>query len=311
MSARNGRADSVKFLLFSDLHHYPRMFKGGTWDDLARIHRHAEAAEVDFIIHAGDFCHGPSIDPGYVDAYNRFHIPSYHCLGNHDADKDSFEDTIRAYNMPDGHYYFDVKGVRMIVLNPNFCYYEGEYIHYSLSNYYKLGECRDYMPPEQIEWLRDTIDASPYPCILISHESFERCDGVRNREAVLAVINAANQKKPHSVLMAINGHHHRDNLRILDGVLYFDMNSATQDWLENKHDLYPEEECAKIGCLSHVVCFNDPLHAIVTVEGSTITIEGMETTMYLGITREMTGNPPFDRAGRPVVPRVQSAKITL
>ena len=37
----------------------------------------------------------------------------------------------------------------------------------------------------------------------------------------------------------------------------------------------------------------------------------METTMYLGITREMTGNPPFDRAGRPVVPRVQSAKITL
>ena len=63
--------------------------------------------------------------------------------------------------------------------------------------------------------------------------------------------------------------------------------------------------------LSHTVFYNDPLYAIVTVEGSHIRIEGVESSMFMGVTREMTDNPPLDPAGRPVTPRIQSLDITL
>ena len=43
------------------------------------------------------------------------------------------------------------------------------------------------------------------------------------------IIDDANAKKPHSVLMVMNGHYHRDFVRILDGILYFEINSSKKD----------------------------------------------------------------------------------
>ena len=111
--------------------------------------------------------------------------------------------------------------------------------------------------------------------------------------------------------MCVNGHFHRDHIRVLNNVIYYDMNSASTDWVEVRHDKYPAEECKKACNLNHTLCFNDPLHAIVTLEGNTVTIEGMESSMYLGITRPMIGCKEFDNAGRPVTPSVKSAKITV
>jgi len=301
----------MKFLLFADLHHYPGVFMGGTWEDLHTLQRRAEEESCDFIIHAGDFCHGPTLVPDYVKAYNDFHIPSYHCLGNHDSDHTSYEETLKYYNMPNGYYSFDCGGCRMIVLNPNYYRLNGEDHVFSLSNYYKYGQYRDFVPPEQLKWLEETIASSEFPCILISHESFERADGVQNREEVLKIINEANRKKPHSVLMCINGHYHRDFIRLLDGVVYFDMNSVSYDWVEKEHACYPEDECREISLLNHTVVYNNPLYAVVEIEGTTVRIEGMQSTMYRGVTRRMTGNAEYDAAGRPVTPTVQSIHITL
>lgn len=305
----------MKFSVFADLHHYPGVFEGGTDEELAFIRDRAVSEHCSFIIHAGDFCHGPTLVPDYVKAYNDFPIPAYHCLGNHDSDSTSYAETLRMYNMPDGHYYFDCEGYRMIVCDPNYYKLDGEYIHFDLGNYYKHGEARDWMPPDQLEWLRETIETAPGPCILISHESFERPDGVQNRQDVLDIINAANRKRPRSVILCINGHYHRDFIRILDGVCYFDLNSAAYDWLEKAHDNYPKELCEKTRLLNHTVVYNDPIHAVVTLEetpdGTAITIDGMESTMFMGINREHTDNSIYDRAGRPVVPRVQSAKLEI
>ena len=300
----------MTFSVFADLHHYPGVFMGGTDEDLAFIQEMAERAGSEFIIHAGDFCHGPSLVPDYVEKYNRFHIPSYHCLGNHDSDSTSFAETLRMYGMPDGHYFFDRGGYRFIVCDPNYYLLDGEYIHYDLGNYYKYGSLRDYMPPDQLDWLRETIGSAPGPCILISHESFERPDGVKNREEVLRIIREANVRRPHSVLMCINGHYHRDFIRILDNVCFWDLNSASYDWVAIRHDCYPEELCREYRLLANTVVYNDPIHAVVTLEGTTITIEGMESSMFMGITREHTDNPLYDEAGRPVTPTVQSARIT-
>lgn len=303
----------MKFLLFADLHHLPGVFMGGTYEDLDLFCRRAQETGCDFIIHAGDFCHGPSTVPDYVKAYNDLPIPTYHCLGNHDTDRTPFEETIKAYNMPDDHYYFDVDGCRMIVLSTNYFLKDGQYIRYSGPNYHKISIYnRDYISPEQIEWLEEAIASSPYPCVLISHASVERricC--VPNRDEVLRVINEANKRKPHSVLMYINGHYHTDFIRILDGVCYFDMNSAAYCYRPNVHHLYPAELEKQYADIAHTINYNDPLHAIVTVEGTTITIEGMESSPFMGITNEMTDNPIVDDDGRPVTFRVQSAKITL
>ena len=214
--------------------------------------------------------------------------------------------------MPDGHYYFDDGGYRFIICDPNYYCIDGVYTHYSLGNYYKHGPYRDYMPPEQLAWLRETIDAAPGPCVLISHESFEReSNGVKNYAEVRKIINDANRKRPYSVILCINGHYHRDFIRILDNVCYFDLNSASFDWLEKAHTLYPQELCSQISMLAHTVVYDDPIHAIITLEGTHIKIDGMESTMFMGITREMTGNPKCDPAGRMVTPTVQSADITL
>jgi len=301
----------MKFLLFSDLHYEPGLWDGGTWEDLHILQKHAEEENCDFIIHAGDFCGGQSNADEYIKAYNDFHIPSYHCLGNHDADKCTFEEILRKFKMPADYYYFDCKGYRMVILNPNVYYLDGEHVHYSLGNYYKHPDARDHLPPEQLVWLEKILAETPYPCILISHESFERPDGVQNREEVRKIIDDANRRKPGTVLMCINGHYHRDYIRILNNVCYYDMISASFDYMPVTHSLFTEDIMNQYPHAKHTVVFNDPLHAIVELEGSTITIKGMESSMFQGITREMTGNTPGDEAGRELRPVVQSAKITL
>ena len=301
----------MKFSAFSDLHHHPGVFRTGTYEDWHFIRDRAVAAGAEFIIHAGDLCHGPSIVPDFVAEVNASPIPVYHCLGNHDSDRTSCAETLAAYHMPDGHYFFDHGGYRFVICDPNYYCVDGEYVHYDLGNYFKFGEYRDYMPPDQLAWLEETIADAPHPCILISHESFERPDGVKNRADVLAIIDAANKRRPHRVLMCINGHHHRDNLRILRGVLYWDLNSTAYEWVSPAHDKFPDELAAQYRCLRNTLMYNDPVHAIVTLEGTTITIEGMESTMFMGIGMAEIGRKLYDAAGRPVTPAVQSVKLTL
>ena len=112
--------------------------------------------------------------------------------------------------------------------------------------------------------------------------------------------------------MCINGHHHRNNLRILDNIAFFELNSTTSDWINHPHHSYPPELMAKYENSDHELLFTDPVHAIVTVtEDGEIRIEGMKGSMYLGITREMTGNTVYDRAGLPCDPSVLSAHFKL
>ncbi len=302
----------MKFLVFSDFHHEPGVFHGTGIEGIRLMQKRAEEEGCDFIIQLGDLCHGAEFVADFVKEYNDFHIPSYHALGNHDAEFTSFEDTLKYYNMPAEYYYFDNGGYRIIVMNPNYYYEDGEYTRFSLANWLQHNAARDHIPPEQLAWLEKTIADSPYPCVIMSHQSFERVDGVKNRQAVLDIINAANQRKKHSVLMCINGHYHRDNIRILDGVCYFDVNSASIDWIDKKHHCYPDEMHEQIRKLGHLVVFEKPLYAIVTLEGTTIDIKGSSSEMLCGVTyKDAAGTEGYDRCGRKFTQYIQSANITL
>ena len=134
---------------------------------------------------------------------------------------------------------------------------------------------------------------------------------MKNRDAVREIINAANRRRPHSVLACFNGHYHRDHREIIDGVLYMEVNATTYDWLERRHDLFPRELCEGVSHLNHTVVYEDPLSAVVTVEGTTVTVNGCESRMLMGVTRERAGCRPLDDAGRPVVPRISSFTVNL
>jgi len=302
----------MKFSVFTDLHHYPGVFDGGTEADLRFVEKRAQDENVNFIIHVGDFCHGPSSCSDYVKLYNNLSIKTYHCLGNHDTDETSYEETLKYYNMPEGHYFFDNGGYRFIICDPNYFLLDGKYIHYSLGNYYNYKKLRDYMPPQQLKWLEKTIDESPYPCVIFSHESFEReANGVKNLNEVRKIINDANNKKRHSVIMCINGHYHRNFLRILDNVCYLDLNSASYDWIEKAHGFYPEEQCKMYKLMPNTLVYKEPIHAIISLEGTTISIKGMKTEMFMGVQIDDTENDRCDLAGRLMIPEVLSEKITL
>lgn len=303
----------MRFLIFSDLHHMPGVFMGGTEEDLRFFQNRAQKTGCDFIIHAGDLAHGDlAVKQPFVDVYHDSPIPAYHIMGNHDTDETTLKDTLRLYNMPAPYYFFDQDGYRIICLNTSYLKDGDKYIHYELQNYYGNRDNRDYVPPEELKWLEKIIAASPHPCVLISHASLERApDGVRNQHAVRSIIDRANKRKKHSVLLCINGHYHCDHLRILNDVCYLDLNSASYDWLPNPHYHYPEELCGKISLLSNTLVYNDPLCAVITLEGCTIHIDGMDSTYLCGIDRSMTPNTPWDEGGREMTPCIRSAHITL
>lgn len=303
----------LTFSVFADIHHLPGVFYSRAEEKLTAIQKRAKECGSAFIIHAGDYTHGPSASMDFVNRYCDFEIPSYHCLGNHDSDSTSFAETLAAYRMPNDYYFFDNGGFRIVVMNLNYYEQDGQYIPYSLGNYYSTTGSVGMMPPQEMAWLTETLENSPYPCILIGHQSIERdADGILNAKEVRDIINRANQKHPRRVMMVINGHYHKDFIRIRDNVLYFDLNSCAYDWIDAEHHLYPAELEKEYRLVHHTVCVNEAIHAVVTVtDAGEIQIDGMNGSFLHGVTREMTPEPPFDKSGRPATPNVSSAHIQL
>ena len=300
----------MKFLIFSDFHYEPPRFLCTGVEGIRLMQRRAEEEGCDFIMQAGDFCHSAKDVPELLEAYNNFHIPSYHVLGNHDAEFTSYEETLALYGMPNEYYHFDVGGYRIIVLNPNY-YRDGErFVHFSMANWLRHNSERDWFPKEQLDWLEKTIAASPYPCVIVSHQSLERVDGVKNRQAALDIIHAANQRKKHSVILCVNGHYHRDNLKFVDNVAYFSVNSASSEWIGTPHYLYPAEWYKTYEEVGNQIIFEKALCATVTIDSDkrTVDIIGTESGFVNGITRDMTNNAPCDP---PCTPDIKDRHFTF
>ncbi len=118
-----------------------------------------------------------------------------------------------------------------------------------------------------------------------------------------------NQRYP---VIWINGHHHRNSLKLINQVAFFNLNSTTSEWLAKTHDKYPPEFMKKSPLAKHELLYEKPVHAIVTItKDGEFNIEGMEGGMYLGITPEMTGNKSHDTEGLPLDASVLSSHFKL
>lgn len=307
----------VKFSVFADIHHYPGHFFSRTPQHLQLIQDRAVRENCEFIIHCGDFCHHPHKETEFIKMYSDFQIPGFHTPGNHDFDGCSWEETFQAYRFVDdfakGYYFFDKNGFRFVVLDANYFQNDdGTFTHYSHGNYFKYrGNALSILPPEEMAWLGEVLETSPWPCVLFSHQSYEReVGGIANWREIRTLIDSTNARHPGRIRLCINGHHHRDFIRVLNQVVYFDLNSASYDWVEKRHNLYPEELCKEHSMLSHTVAYEDPVHAVITLDSEgLIKIDGMESQMFMGVTRTKAGMRFADSCGRPVYPRVQSAEM--
>ncbi len=318
--ASSAAGKPLKVCVFADIHYRPGTFPNSKdMSFLEKILARAEKAGCDMIIHLGDFVHGVrrEQEKAYIKLYNDFKIPGYHILGNHDQDGNPYKETCEAYRMPDGHYSFDKGGFRFVIADPNyFCNEPGKFIHHENGNYFKRikGSTINWIPPAQMEWLRSTIVGSPYPCIVLSHQSFERGRGapVMNKADVQAIFNEANAKKPGTVRLVMNGHMHMDHLRVLDNILYWDVNSANYQWYGNVHSKYPEAYVKEASSANKVLAWDEPLSAILTMwPNGRIKIEGSKSGWLFGVTPKAAGYPLTDSDGRETLPVIQSADMTF
>ena len=310
----------LKVCVFSDLHYSPGQWvNSGDTSFLDRILARAERERCDFMIHLGDLVHNVTSPEtkALVRKYNDFRITGYHCLGNHDQDGNDWQETCAAYRMPsEGYYSFDRGGFRFVVLDPNyFCNEPNVFIHHSKGNYFARvkGSTINWIPPAQMEWLKDTVANSPYPCVILSHQTFERrSDGVCNRHEVRRFFREINAKHPGRVRLVMNGHMHMDHLSVMENILWWDVNSANFQYYGRKHDKYPPEFVKGLYGARNNIGWTEPLSAILTLwPDGRVRIDGSKADYLFGITPEMAGYDACSDEDRLTRPEIQSAEFRL
>jgi hypothetical protein len=314
------KSGSFKVCVFADIHYQPGVYVNDTPEFLEKILARAERENCDMVIHLGDFVHDVN-EPrarAYVEKYNASRVPAFHVIGNHDQDGCPHADTLAAYRLERGYYSVDKGGFRFVVLDPNYIREpDGRFIHFDKGNYHRRSpkSTINWIPPDQLTWLEQTVVGSPYPCIVFSHQSFERAPNgacVLNKYDVQKIFRKANARKRGTVRLVVNGHMHVDNLRLLDNILYWDVNSASNQWYAKTHGKYPAEYLKTHDRAQHNIGWAEPLSAILTLTpGGGIRIDGAKADYLFGVTPRMAGLPEFDNHGRDIRPEISSAMLRL
>lgn len=262
------KGKSVTFGLITDVHH------GYATDAQPRLESfiiEAAKQKPDFIIQCGDFCHPNAEAKPFLNLWNSFKGEKFHVLGNHDMDHGTKENIMDFWGLKNRYYSFDRGNFHFIVLDGNYLLKDGQYVEYEKGNYFKSIKSRDYINPEQIEWLKSDLAATDKQCIIFSHQSIGEIWGgycVPNRHDVRKVIDDANNRPDfQKVIACFSGHHHVDDHSIINKVHYFQMNSASY--------YYAGEGFGSEGGKS---MYKDTLYAFVSVDTSgKIEIKGRQS----------------------------------
>lgn len=291
----------IKFTVFSDLH-YELCITAAGYEQVAKIEHieeildHAKETGAQFVMHCGDLSNHW---PGYPELFeallhNKHGLNIYGTYGNHDTQsaENAFSFvTPRLTNDPnvvwgtkDGkigngdvtYFYVDRDCYRFIFLDTNHSYFpkEGIIKHAPPG----MGEApaenipRHVLGNPQLLWLKTVLDDAAEKglhCITASHAGFGGFSGWEvptpsyDIETIRELFNLANAKRPHTVIMSINGHYHNDHAAIADHMVFFSVNSCIAGWWDSR-------------CTQTFV-YDTPLYATVTItDNFEIIIEGKE-----------------------------------
>ncbi|MBN2652525.1 MAG: metallophosphoesterase [Spirochaetales bacterium] len=266
----------LKFMVVADIH--PEMSS----DSLERMDAFLTKAndeKVDFIIQLGDFVE-PAEDPtGEIIAkWNSFPGNKLHVLGNHDMDHGSKQEVMKYWGIRSNCYFVDVKGTRLIVLDPNFFVdSSNRFVNYSSGNYYAHSSTRGTIPPSQLAWLDQVISEASGRVMVFSHQSLSHPGSIKNSSEVRSLFERYNKGEMKKVVACFNGHEHVDVAENINGIYYIQINSTTYQWLGGNIGRYSEEEYSQLsGREKDLIMYDSSLFAIVTLEESRLVIKGVE-----------------------------------
>ena len=274
-----------------------------------------EERKPDFILQMGDFCHPLKKNKGFLDLFNSFPGPKYHLLGNHDMDEASKEETLDYWGAEQAYYSFDHKGIHFVILDPNFLFIDNTFVPYEKANFYVDGSLRTYIPPEQLEWLKEDIKGTDFPILIFSHQSLAHdIWGVKNRLSVQKILEEENQRSgKQKVLACFNGHNHIDFQRTINGISYVDINSMAYFWLGEKYknqQRFSPEVYQQHPTMAYVAPYQDSLYTFLEVdfEKRQIRLDN-KSSKWVAPSPEKMGHRPF--YGSIPSPNISSRSITL
>ena len=225
-------AQEIKFGVITDVHH------GYTTDVHERLQLFIDAAteeEVDFIIELGDFSLAMNDEEtgSFKDIWDSFDGPKYYVLGNHDMDENSKQDVRDYLGIESNYYTFNMHGIHFIVMDDNHIKdANGNLIDYDHGNYH--GANRDWFGDEQLSWVTQDLANTDQATVVFRHAGIQG----KEQRALENIISDANASAGYKkVLLALNGHGHKNEEEIVDGVPYVEIPSASYVW--NNHQAEP------------------------------------------------------------------------
>ncbi len=323
----------ITFGIFADLH---VDIIHDALDRLDTFLEQSKERDVDFIIELGDFCYPetrkcickpenrpvniqnsltfPTYAPKdlIISHYQNFNKPAYHVLGNHDGDMCSKKDVLAYYDSYGGHhepyYSFNQNGIHFIVLDCNYYMQNGQFISFSNGNYFDApfeGGNLPWLPPEEVEWLKNDLNQTTCPSVLFSHQRlYGGYSCIHNSLEVMQILKEA----PSGIIMVINGHEHLDDLRKEEGIWFYNVNSMSNFWVGEDYEVlgrYGDEMDEKYPNLRYVIPYAGPIYSFVTIQESEIHIRG--------VTTDFVGKTPIEMGlwkGKPLYEIILQSDIT-
>ncbi len=341
----------LTFAVFSDFHYKKGMYASPIAGMQAIVDRAAQS-NVAFMIHGGDFCNDYKGSPELMNAYlkNNRNLPAYGVYGNHELESrgnvmplvtpllTNRPDSV-VWGTPDGkigdgfiaHYYFEANGFRIICLDTNYSWNaeKKEWQHNTEASYGppKGNSSGNSLGPKQLEWLANILmDAADkgIPCLVFSHVGYSaEWSSAPDTKKVREIFQKANTARQGTVLMSVNGHLHTNHVKIIDNILFFDVNTTyngdwqggqkehhyadgmTYEFIDYDQDGKPtstrQRNLTELGQAKNTWFFADPLSAIVIIDSlGHIVIDGSKTTWRYNVIPSNDGRngcEPFITSG--------------
>jgi predicted phosphodiesterase len=212
-------------------------------------------AMPDFIIELGDFVIPDDRYHHMYAIWESYPGEKYHVIGNHEMDGGTTMEEALAYRgMQSSYYAFAKNGFNFIVLDGNDKKYPGERGY------------RQYMGPQQQNWLKEELRKTTGPVIIFSHQGLGTVNGVDNAIDMRGILQAHNvSATSNPVVACFYGHSHYDFVEKVEGIWYICINSMSYNWLGEQyaHVRYSDDVDKEFRWIKYTAPFEDPLYTVV------------------------------------------------
>lgn len=267
----------MKFAVFTDLH-YDVIHDGDR--RIREFINLVKEENIDLIIELGDLCHPTDENKCLISGLKELGVPCFFNVGNHNSDVYSLDAVLKFFEMKNNYYSFVYGNVKFIVLDANYIKTPDGSEPYYKRNYEMSKGDYPYIPQEEIEWLKNELIEEQFYYVILTHQSLSndfKKRGISNRKEIREILENRNcsEKK---VLLCMNGHDHGDDVKVMNGIHYYTLNSMSYIWQGIKETYnYNDEIHSQYPSLKDLILYQEALHVIITIdENMNIQINGVE-----------------------------------